>query len=216
MDTVEEFRVRYARTDDDDLRRLLAIEPGSLTPEALQALGEEANRRGLRSATDPPRPDPLDAIVWPELSEPRKYAKASIFGRFLAHLADLIIAFVPFTISMFFVVFGFVSGPTPFFAIAALGLFLWALYYLFAKDGFSAGGSYGKRMFNLRVVNIETNQLCSKSESAIRALDLFLLSFFPVIGWLVEPIVAMGSPDGRRLGDRAAGTQVIESKDYVP
>ena len=86
MDTVDEFRIRYARTDDDDLRRLLAIEPASLTPEALQALGEEVERRGLRGPLDPPRPDPLDSIVWPEVAESHNYAKASILGRFLAHL----------------------------------------------------------------------------------------------------------------------------------
>ena len=88
METVDEFRVRYARTDDDDLRRLLAVEPASLTPEALQALGEEVERRGLRGPLDPPRPDPLDSIVWPEILEPKKDAKASMFGRFLARLSE--------------------------------------------------------------------------------------------------------------------------------
>jgi len=217
METVDEFRTRYARTDDDELRELLAVKPGSFTPEALQALCEEAARRGLRSSIDPPRPDPLDSIDWPEISEPHKYAKASIFGRFLAHLADLIIAFGPLGLMLFYAVtgFGIPSSGGTLVAAFLIGATLWGLYYLFAKDGFARGGSYGKRMFNLRVVNIATNRLCSKKESAVRALDLFLLSFFPVIGWLVEPIVAMGSPDGRRIGDRAAGTQVIEAKDYL-
>jgi hypothetical protein len=86
METVDDFRMRYARTDDDGLRALLAIEPCSLTPEAALALGEEAERRGLRSSVDPPRPDPLDSIDWPEISGPRKHAKASVFAGILERL----------------------------------------------------------------------------------------------------------------------------------
>lgn len=86
METVDDFRMRYARTDDDGLRALLAIEPGSLTPEAALALGEEAERRGLRSSIDPPRPDPLDSIDWPEVPVAHSDTKASIVARFLAHI----------------------------------------------------------------------------------------------------------------------------------
>ena len=214
MDTVEDFRLRYARTDDDDLRRLLAIEPCSLTPEALQALGEEAERRGLRGAMDPPRPDPLDSIDWPAAPVPHTYAKAPIFTRFLAHFVDGIIAFLPFAVAMFFVVFRLVWGRGAFATPAAVGLFLWGIYYCFAKDGFEGGQSFGKKMFNLRVVNVTTNEPCSTGESAIRAVDLFLLQLIPLVGWLIEPIVAMASEDGRRLGDRAAGTQVIDANQY--
>ena len=214
MDTVEDFRLRYARTDDDDLRRLLAIEPCSLTPEALQALGEEAERRGLRGAMDPPRPDPLDSIDWPAAPVPHTYAKAPIFTRFLAHFVDGIIAFLPFAVAMFFVVFRLVWGRGAFATPAAVGLFLWGIYYCFAKDGFEGGQSFGKKMFNLRVVNVTTNEPCSTGESAIRAVDLFLLQLIPLVGWLIEPIVAMASEDGRCLGDRAAGTQVIDANQY--
>jgi uncharacterized RDD family membrane protein YckC len=68
----------------------------------------------------------------------------------------------------------------------------------------------------LRVINATTNEPCSTSESMVRQLDLFFLQWVPVIGWLVEPIVALAAEDGRRLGDRAAGTQVIEARDYQP
>ena len=38
----------------------------------------------------------------------------------------------------------------------------------------------------------------------------------PGIGFLIEPIAAVVTADGRRLGDRLAGTQVIEVGDYDP
>jgi uncharacterized RDD family membrane protein YckC len=39
---------------------------------------------------------------------------------------------------------------------------------------------------------------------------LLVCLLIPAIGWLVEPIVTLLDDGGRRLGDRAAGTQVIE------
>ena len=94
--------------------------------------------------------------------------------------------------------------------------FVWALYYSFTKDGREAGQSFGKEMLNLMVVNVETNQPCSVGESALRALILFVVNLVPVVGWLIEPIFVLASDDGRRLGDRAANTQVIDASAYMP
>jgi uncharacterized RDD family membrane protein YckC len=93
---------------------------------------------------------------------------------------------------------------------------LWAFIYSFVKDGREGGQSFGKEMLNLMVVNINTNQPCTMGESALRTLIWMLLSLIPIVGWLIEPIVALASDDGRRLGDRVANTQVIEVSAYRP
>jgi uncharacterized RDD family membrane protein YckC len=53
-------------------------------------------------------------------------------------------------------------------------------------------------------------------QSAIRALIWCVVNLVPVVGWLIEPIMAIADENGRRLGDRAAGTQVIPVSSYVP
>jgi uncharacterized RDD family membrane protein YckC len=64
------------------------------------------------------------------------------------------------------------------------------------------------------VVHLQTNLPCNRGQSALRYLVLFLFSLVPYIGWLVEPIVTLSAAGGRRLGDSAAGTQVIMATDY--
>jgi uncharacterized RDD family membrane protein YckC len=71
-------------------------------------------------------------------------------------------------------------------------------------------------MMGLMVVHLETNQPCSVGQSALRYLVMFLLGLILGAGWLVELIVLLVAPGGRRLGDFAAGTQVIRASDYKP
>lgn len=215
MDTVDNFRARYARTSDDDLLAILAVDPHSLTPEARQALGEEIIRRGLRG----PGTEELAqaTYVGPVTGTPvMRYAKASIGGRLLAYIVDTVIGLAPIVGAG---IYGYMSSLSPsrgagisfIIIIAAL---VWAIYYTFTKDGREGGQSIGKEMVNLMVVNVNTNQPCSRGDSALRALILFLLQLIPAVGWLIEPMVAIFSEDGRRLGDRVANTQVIDSRAY--
>src|SRR4030095_15927483 len=83
----------------------------------------------------------------------------------------------------------------------------WALYYSFAKDGHAGGQSIGKKQVGLMVVNLATNQPCSRIESGSRTIVMVVLGAIPFFGFLIEPIVALAANDGRRLGDRLAGTQ---------
>jgi uncharacterized RDD family membrane protein YckC len=165
----------------------------------------------------PGRVDPIAAIEWPSAPRVVRYPKASFFGRVLAHFVDSLIGGFPFVLAAIALMVGLTTGTgAPVFMVLLGVAIVWMLYYLFAKDGRNGGQSIGKKMFNLRVINVTTNEPCSTSESIVRQLDLFFLQLIPIVGWLVEPIVALASEDGRRLGDRAAGTQVIEARDYRP
>jgi uncharacterized RDD family membrane protein YckC len=68
----------------------------------------------------------------------------------------------------------------------------------------------------LMVVHLPTNLPCDRGQSAIRYLVMCALGLVPYVGWLVEPIVTLVAAGGRRLGDTAAGTQVIRVSDLRP
>ena len=145
------------------------------------------------------------------------YPKAPFGARFLALLVDHLISSIPAALLWVFVVAAFAAGSTGLgavLAVAAVAGTIWALYYTFTKDGRPGGQSVGKKMMGLMVVHLESNQPCNQGQSALRYLVMFLLGLVPYVGWLIEPIVTLSAAGGRRLGDTAAGTQVILATDY--
>src|SRR5690349_4256071 len=88
--TLAEHRAKYALTSNEDLWALLQVDPEHLTPEARQALAEEASRRGISRHVAPPTTRVAQA-------RPREYIypKAPLGERFLAYLVDSIIGVGP-------------------------------------------------------------------------------------------------------------------------
>jgi uncharacterized RDD family membrane protein YckC len=211
VNTLDELRARYGRFSDRDLELLLTADGGGLTPEARQALGEEAARRGITSGT----------VVTPGVVPTRvdgrwHYPKARVGARFVAYIID---GFIGVMLPVMAAVIPLVSshGKVTIANGILLGLsIIWAIYYSFTKDAYDNGKSIGKRTVGLMVVNISTNKPCTKGESALRALMLGVMSAIPFVGTLVEPLVLLVNQDGRRVGDMVAGTQVIEAKAYDP
>lgn len=64
------------------------------------------------------------------------------------------------------------------------------------------------------VVSLSDSLSCNKGQSFIRNLISGLITMIPFVGWLVEPIIVLATPDGRKLGDKVANTQVIDVKFY--
>lgn len=215
METADELRTRYSRASDADLRGILDAGTTQLTPEARQVLMAELRRRRMTGEINP-----LDKLAWPaEVPEVSRYAKVRFGTRFAAHLLDTFVPLLPMAGAAILIAIGTAAEASIIAALgflALFGSFGWMLYYSFTKDGREGGQSIGKKKYDLMVVNITTNRPCTKGESCIRQLDLFFLQMIPIVGWLVEPIFMLASKDGRRLGDRAAGTQVIEAKEYRP
>jgi uncharacterized RDD family membrane protein YckC len=148
------------------------------------------------------------------------YPKASLGNRFLAYLLDGLVGLVlgiPAIIFYVLAIFKLDSYDSdeaiPLFLVAAF-FYLVPLTYALLRDGLGNGQSLGKRAVNLMVVNLTTKQPCSLGKSFVRNLIMFLLALIPFVGWLVEPIVTLATDDGRRLGDKAADTMVIEKKNY--
>jgi uncharacterized RDD family membrane protein YckC len=209
---MESRRERYGRYSDRELEQLLAARTEGLSPDDREALAEEAGMRGLPigrlAATLVRAPaSPLD--VW-------HYPKAGIGARFLASIIDSVVGiFMPIMAS----VIGIASAHgkmNPVNVVLLISSIVWAIYYNFTKDGHDEGRSIGKRAMGLRVVNIKTNKPCSMGESSLRAVMLMVLNMVPLVGGLIEPLAILIQRDGRRVGDKVAGTQVIDTRLYDP
>jgi uncharacterized RDD family membrane protein YckC len=175
---------------------------------------------GTPGAGAPPySPDSYAADVLSGAGAGALYPKAPLGGRFLAALVDQLISSIPSGLLVVMAISAFLAdsnGAGVVFSLLALVAVTWALYYSFTKDGRPGGASIGKKMMGLMVVHLPSNQPCTRSQSALRYLVLFLLNLVPYVGWLIEPIVTLTAAGGRRLGDSAAGTQVILASSHRP
>jgi uncharacterized RDD family membrane protein YckC len=98
--------------------------------------------------------------------------------------------------------------------------FLGGLAYILIADGFAGGRSIGKRLIGLQTVLPDRREAAGFRESIIRNLPLAVAQAafaVPYVGWLVsiaiiafEAVLIIGNEQGRRLGDEAAGTQVLD------
>lgn len=171
--------------------------------------------------TQPMSPFPQDshaAALLDGRDAVRLYPKAPLDRRVLALIVDALIACAPM---------GAVGGLAALVAAAgssgiaiAIGILAgvpavgWAAYYQFSKDGLHLGQSIGKKKLGLMVVHLPSNNPCTRSQSALRQLVMVGLNLIPYLGWLVEPVATLAAAGGRRLGDQAAGTQVILAESY--
>jgi uncharacterized RDD family membrane protein YckC len=147
------------------------------------------------------------------------YPKAPLGARFVAAVLDNLLSVVPSALLVAATVGAASaerSGLAAVLGVLAAGATIWALWYMFTKDGRPNGQSIGKKAMGLMVVHLASGRPCSRSQSALRYLVLLALNLVPYVGWLVEPIVLLSAAGGRRLGDSAAGTQVIAVGDYRP
>lgn len=136
-----------------------------------------------------------------------KYPKASLLLRAGARLADVGIAW------------GLYQGLGP------AGVLLALLYILFA-DGMLQGQSPGKKIFGIKVVYVPTRSGARHRDSVLRNAPfglVIILSMMPEVGprafmtglgvvASLEALQCLRDPDGIRLGDVWAQTQVIDGK----
>ncbi len=95
------------------------------------------------------------------------------------------------------------------------------LAYLLLADGLFDGRSLGKKLIRLQVVSSDAGMPCGFRESILRNSTFalgYVLWQIPWFGWIfiglvcgLEFLLALGSREGRRLGDELAKTHVIEN-----
>lgn len=168
------------------------------------------------------------------------YPRAQIGKRILAYIIDCLIGFLPAVILAPIAIlpiwryyqsmsYSYYYGGGPgvgawiLFVLAIIAGVGWGLVYFLFRDGFGEGQSVGKKINGLMVVYLPDNSPCSKGKSVVRNVFAVLigavLSWIPglnvLAGW-VEPIVALIQPNGQRIGDMVAHTQVIDVDQYRP
>ncbi len=102
--------------------------------------------------------------------------------------------------------------------------------YMLVRDGldldFMKGRSIGKTVMKLRPVRMD-GQPMDLGTSVKRNIPFAvgpLIMVIPILGWIIGPVVAMviglvevilvlTDPEGRRMGDKLAGTMVVDSQD---
>lgn len=148
------------------------------------------------------------------------YYKASVGNRFLALLLDSLIftaLLIPGAIALvgaFIAAYGNDEELAIGLCILGVILIFVPLGFQLFKDGFGQGQSPGKKALKLMVIDLDTNTPCTKQKSFLRNVILLLAGLVPIIGSFIEPIMVLATKDGRRLGDRAANTMVIEKSQY--
>jgi uncharacterized RDD family membrane protein YckC len=80
--------------------------------------------------------------------------------------------------------------------------------YLLLRDAVG-GQSIGKIMMGLTVIRVETGRPCSVMGS-IQRNAMLLVPGANVVAVFLEPVTILRDPQGQRLGDRLAQTQVVE------
>lgn len=100
---------------------------------------------------------------------------------------------------------------------------IFSFIYFLLRDGISKGEGIGKRVMKIKVVRYESNAPIDYADSAKRNLIFALPAIaliipflgwvlyfvFSVAVWIVEIIAFLRDPQGRRIGDKWAGTWVV-------
>lgn len=152
----------------------------------------------------------------------KTYNKAPLGKRFLAYLLDGLIITALFLPSLFFLFDFFIGILDGYYGnygserniFFGAFLMIFPIRYFLIKDGIGEGQSYGKSAVDLMVINVNTNKPCTKMNSAGRNILSNIISSIPYIGYLIEIIMVFANPEGRKLGDLGAGTQVINKNEY--
>jgi uncharacterized RDD family membrane protein YckC len=121
------------------------------------------------------------------------YAKADVRKRLTAVSID---GFLVVTLCMVYWI-----GAAPLYLALAAG-------YLLLRDAIG-GQSLGKILLGLVVIDLQTGRVSSWSGS-VRRNFLLLLPGANVVAIFLEARTIMSDPQGQRLGDRLAQTQVVE------
>jgi uncharacterized RDD family membrane protein YckC len=156
---------------------------------------------------------PTAPAAAPPVAPPVAVAKADLGKRFIAMLIDGLLAGV---VSLIPVIGGIIGAA-----------------YILVRDGleldFMDRRSLGKKLIKLRPVRLD-GQPMDMEHSLKRNIPLAIGAvgsifwIIPVLGWivaialgliglivaLVEAIMVLTDPEGRRMGDKFAGTKVIE------
>lgn len=141
------------------------------------------------------------ALTYFSLNLVSPYARADIRKRAFAATIDALLLASAILLYLY--------SDAPVFLVAGVG-------YLVERDALR-GQSLGKFCLGLAVISVETGRPVGAAGSARRNL-LFVVPGANIAAIVLESFTAVRDPQGQRLGDRMAQTQVVEglgAKDVV-
>lgn len=173
---------------------------------------KEKSAQAKESAAEPKRKEqvPAEKKEEQEPAPAQEMVKADIGKRAIAFIIDIAISSL---IGLVPVIGGLIAAA-----------------YIALRDGFTSepfvGQSLGKKVLNLRTMVVGTGQTCDYGLSVKRNLPFFIPMVFWVIpfvgtifGWVllivvlvIEALLTVTDENGERIGDKIAGTRVIEIK----
>jgi uncharacterized RDD family membrane protein YckC len=121
------------------------------------------------------------------------YTKADVVKRLFAAMID---GLVVLTVGVLY----WNSGAVALLVVGAL--------YLLMRDAVR-GQSLGKALMGIVVISIDTGRPCTAKASIWRNI-LLVVPGVNVVTIFLEPVTIVRDPQGLRLGDRVAQTQVVE------
>jgi uncharacterized RDD family membrane protein YckC len=139
------------------------------------------------------------------------YNKVTRGKRFIAALIDGFITIIFFLLVLIglrvFDINPLIEGPEQYNAqITLISIFGGlSLFYLLFRDGFTKFGSFGKKFANIMLINKKNRRPCGVFRSFARNITLLI----PLINF-IEILVILFSSKGTRIGDKIAGTELIE------
>lgn len=161
-------------------------------------------------AYPPPSPPPPAQPAVPQTASPAaSYAKAPLGARVLALIVDGIIASALLPVGIMLVIASATRDEPsiPGLALIVVGG-LWQLGYTLGRDAFGGAGA-GKRLTGLVVLSSKTGHIAGAGPAVTRQVVLYALQLIPVVGTFIEPVMVLIDKDGKRVGDKAAKTQVV-------
>ena len=174
---------------------------GGLTEVAQQILDEELQKRGVHNSD-------LEEYVETDAAnyKPEDFAEgikigdlASTGKRYLAQIADQFAA----------ILFGLIA----IYVCNALGMkevgfaLFWLTYlgYILFNDAMKNGQSFGKKLLSIKVINKQSGEPCSVSESFMRNITTVI----PFLA-MIDALMIFGVKK-QRMGDKIANTLVVNA-----
>jgi|GEM_PF-2253754 len=200
---------------------------GESTPDTPTPAAPPVQQASPSPATPPTPPSqptspapPSQPTAPPQPTAPgTPYPRGPLGGRLLALIADSIIASALLPLAMLLYIPDAIeadaTGGVPFLGLGLLAVAgLWYTAYFLGRDAFGGAG-FGKRLAGLVVASTDSGSIARAGATIVRQVVLFALNLIPLIGGLIEPLMVLVDKEGRRLGDKAAKTQVVKASDLA-
>jgi uncharacterized RDD family membrane protein YckC len=184
--------------DLEDTELIERKNSGNLTEIAQQLIEAEISNRGITKEGESRLLEQEQKLVERINAEVSMYP--GVFDRGVAHLIDqfMLLPIGFFAAVLADLLFGEASSANGIWVVPCL------LYFLFS-DALPNGQSIGKKICKISVVSYDKRQPSGMFDSFVRNIVLLLAG--------VVDIFFLFSKERRRLGDRAAGTIVVWTKD---